>query len=115
MEGFVHQPEKSKYLILFVLGLSGCVTLGDSFRRNNGVDVAAYTLNCPVDQVQLKGLSRRLDDAVIGLGEKVAVEGCGRRLVYRSTPSGWIPEAEVTGQGPAVMGPATSDAGTATF
>jgi hypothetical protein len=47
-------------------------------------------MNCPQDQVKLTALGGTLDDSV-QIGNKVGVEGCGKRLVYvYAYGAGWV-------------------------
>ena len=63
-------------------------TIGESFTEH-ALDRAAFEMRCPKDQLQIKALGSDLDD-VAEAGKQVGVSGCGKRLVYVKTPSGWI-------------------------
>ena len=58
---------------------AGCAGTTTQF-RSQGLDRAAFELQCPSDQLQVVELS----DAQVG------VSGCGKRAVYVNLGGGWI-------------------------
>jgi hypothetical protein len=71
--------------------LAGCfmMTVRTSFSRYSA-DRAAFELQCPIDQLEIVGLNRSLDDPAAA-GSQVGVTGCGKRAVYVLVAgAGWV-------------------------
>jgi hypothetical protein len=80
-----------KFLVILIplFILAGCMTVGQHF-ANNGLERAAFELQCPKTTLELKALNVPLDSE-LELGAQVGVTGCGKRAVYILTSgSGWV-------------------------
>ena len=80
---------KSVCLASLLALAAGCVSTGEYFTKR-GLERASFEMQCPKEQLQVKGLTADLDHEVKP-GDQVGVTGCGKRLVYVLNPSGgWL-------------------------
>ena len=87
-----------------LVGAGGCVSsVGESFQRY-GLPRASFEMQCPSDQLQQFGLNAPLESHAY-VGSQVGVEGCGHRVVYVLTPSGWLANAPSGALDPAAFTP----------
>ena len=75
----------------------GGATIGDSFREN-GLQRAAFEMQCPKDKIEVSGLNYPLEHSA-EFGAQVGAQGCGKQTVYVMVlGAGWLANSASSSQ-----------------